>query len=231
MRGLKEIAGEFRQAFTLVEVLIAVAVGGIGISAVMNLSSFAVKTTKTNQDNAAAAIHIKERMEQLRACSWKQITDEGYLSHTFLATRPKVDSALHPNSETVSLTPLPDPSVATPVIVSQVGFTTRTVSSNPGLKMQPMIRVDMSTTWGNPEKSIQSSTIMARNGITRTTLPVSTAPAATPMPTTTPTPTPVSGATPTPTPSPTPTTSPTPTPASNGYGNGRGNIGGKPGKG
>lgn len=221
-------------AFTLIETLVALAIGAIAIGGAMSINSQQLHLVKTTREASAASHSLQERIEQIRTATWTQITDATYVSQTLFATLPRSIAPLENYRETVTLKVWPERSPSAPGPVLSVSKTPNTpahiVSAGAGIADERLVKVDVQICWGGIHGSRQHlrelSTIISNGGISRFNLPAMG---------------PLGGGTWDDT-STTPTTNPDTPPGqtgntgngnsgngNSGNGNGRGNVGGVPG--
>lgn len=84
MRGRKR----WDQGTTLVECVVAIAVLGLSVGAVMLVNSQQLRLVRATREVGSGDFSLQERVEQMRIATWRQITDATYLRDTFFAARP-----------------------------------------------------------------------------------------------------------------------------------------------
>lgn len=75
-----------RQAFTLVENVIATALFSILSLGLIGLMIVAMRTTKNARENVNAAEIAEAKLEALRSCTWSQLSSNGFVPNTFKVT-------------------------------------------------------------------------------------------------------------------------------------------------
>jgi len=63
--GTTRVGGATREGFTLIEVIVAMAILGISLVMVMQLFSMGLKSAKASCDYTIAIVHAKDKMEEL----------------------------------------------------------------------------------------------------------------------------------------------------------------------
>ena len=218
-------------AFTLIETLVALAIGALAIGGAMSINTQQLRLVKATREASAASHSLQERIEQIRTATWTQITDATYVSQTLFSTLPRSIAPLENYRETITLKVWPERAPSNPGPVLSVLKTPNAlahiVSSGAGIADERLVKVDVQIRWGGSNGSRQHlrelSTIVSNGGISRFNLPAMG---------------PLGGGTwndPSTTLVPTPTTPPGQSSDSgngngNGNGNGRGNSGGVTGK-
>ncbi len=209
-----------------VEALIALVICTIAVAGGFLVNSHELAIIKSTRESGGASGVLEERVEQLRAATWKQITDANYLADTYFAVQPKSLAALPNHWEQIKVSTWPAVSPSMPLLVEKKPKAAATVlKPGTGLPDQRMAKVDVRVFWigKNARTRMRDvTTIISNGGISRMNLPGLGGGTGTP------------GATARP--SPTPAATPAATPDNNGNGNGggggqgRGNVAGKPGK-
>ena len=122
------------------------------------------------KETAGASKILQQRMEQLRAASWTDLTDADAAKAIFVAGSDARESC-NQNSETVTIAPWPTGGTAnvTKITRSTNGSTT-VVTENPDLVDQPAVLVTVSVTWkgaGDRTRTRETCTVMANGGLGR----------------------------------------------------------------
>lgn len=234
LTGVRRTTGV--DGFSLVEAMVAVAVIGIALGAMMTLNGQQLRMVKVSRDTNAASLYQQERIEQLRQVRWPDLASASYIADTYLNERPASRAALDRISEQIKITPYPEPvSGGKALKISQqpgANAIIDTTLNGYGLVNERLVKVDMTLAWRGPDgRSHERSTVtlISNSGVTRNSLPAlggvsgggnwsifePTGPTTTPEPE-----------------APEPDLDPTrPHPSNNGNGGGRGNTGGKGGQG
>jgi len=166
---LARFAGE--GGFTLIESVIASAIGLIFMSALMLMSSNVLGLLRTAKDNVSVNQALQERIERMRIANWVQITDASYLASTLLATDTDSTSSLSGVIETLTVSAYPAKSPEVRARVVRQNKVTSIILSDATLKDERMVRVDVELKWqGFPHKRQRiraTSALIAQGGITK----------------------------------------------------------------
>lgn len=152
-------------AFTLIENLFSMAIVALCFIALYSLSSQALYQVNSGREAVAAKQSLSDRMEQVRGCSWNQITSATYLQNYVMNASTRAEGRLGSPVETLTVNSYPAPSVSAIQLVRNNGGTS-TVSTNPAFASGDLLRVDLSLTWvtapGNRTRTQSRNTIVAR---------------------------------------------------------------------
>ena len=174
LRGKLTLAG-----FTLIDVLGAVVMIGIGLTALITANSRSMLMLKSAKQAAIASKCLQQRIEQIRTYNWTQVTDAQSMQDLY-STPPLPSVELPGFAEQVTVsafTPAATSGSAAPAPVSPFIQVTRDlngvvnlVSDNPNLSDGPEVRVDVQITWPGPGGATrlrQTSVIVADGGVGR----------------------------------------------------------------
>jgi hypothetical protein len=153
-------------ATTLVEAASAVGLLAVFIAILVVLSSHVLGLLRSSQANISANQILHERMELIRTANWLQITDANYLATEYLKTNTKSGAELTNPIETLTISAYPEkPGMFARVV--RDNHSTRVVTSNPLLKNERMVRVDLALNWKgfpNRERSRMTTSLVSRAG-------------------------------------------------------------------
>jgi prepilin-type N-terminal cleavage/methylation domain-containing protein len=93
-----------RVAFTLVEVMVAMAVVGIMVVALYGGLAWCVGSVRIARENLRATQIMAEKMEVIRLLTWEQITEENVLPTTFTTAYVSGEAGNHATNSTGGLT-------------------------------------------------------------------------------------------------------------------------------
>ena len=176
-----------RAAFTLVETLVAAVVILTALGAIFAVSSRCTGIVRSAQDIAVASAILSERMQQLQASPWEDVTDsESFLDQVYTdpedgttenidglfktATRSGSDARLSGIVETVRVsayrpTPIADP-IPAPISARRASNVASLTSAASSLVDEKMVRVDLRLTWTDGRmgltRSLPLSAIISR---------------------------------------------------------------------
>jgi Tfp pilus assembly protein PilE len=152
-------------AFTLIENVFAVAIVGLFFIALYALNSQCVYMLNSGRGAAIAEQSSQDRLEQLRNCTWAQLTDANYLRDNVLNASTTARS-LGAVTETVTVNAYP---IAVSPVISVVrnNGTATTASSNAAIANGDIVRVDLALSWnaglGGRSRSQAMTTLIAKN--------------------------------------------------------------------
>jgi hypothetical protein len=164
--------------FALVDVLAAILVIGVTLTALFGANSRAMGMLKSAKQAAVASKCLQQRIEQIRNYNWTQVTDAQAMQDLY-ATPPLPSIELPGFSEQViisAFTPSPNTGSISPAPVSPYIQITRDstgtvtlVQDNPNLTDGQTVRVDVRITWPSTQgtRTRETSVIVANGGLGR----------------------------------------------------------------
>jgi len=157
--------GRLPCAFTLIENLFSMAIAALCFVALYSLSSQALYHVNSGREAVAAKQSLSDRMEQIRGCSWNQITSATYLQSYVMNTATSGEGRLGNPVETMTVNSYPTPSV-TAIQVARGNGAATAISTNPAIGNGDIVRVDLSLTWvaapGKRTRTQSRNTLVAR---------------------------------------------------------------------
>lgn len=167
--------GNRQSGATLVEVLVALglfAIGYVGIHATCNAC---LSIVRNQRETMAASTLLQERIEQLQAAEWRQLTNATALSQGIMALSCSQTALLDQSRERVQISTYPPLyPTPTPLIVQRQGGTATIVSAPPvGLSVRQIVavRVDVHVDWASGDRgrrrTRELSTVIALGGLLR----------------------------------------------------------------
>jgi hypothetical protein len=131
------------------------------------VSSHVLGLFRSSQATIAANQTLQERMELIHTANWLQITDANYLATEFLSTDAKPTAGLTQPIETLTISAYPEKPGMVARLVRE-NHVTRVLVSNPLLKNERMVRVDLTLRWqgfpGNRERTRMTTSLVSRTG-------------------------------------------------------------------
>ena len=88
-----KVAGAASIGFTLVEVLVAMAIIGVVFMALYSGLAYGFSTIRLARENQRATQILVEMMETVRLYSWEQINDDKFIPNKFTTTYAPADTA------------------------------------------------------------------------------------------------------------------------------------------
>ncbi len=164
-----------RAAFTLLEVLLAVALCMVAINGIMLLNSMCLRLVKSARQSNAASFSLQERIEQLRAAPWNGLTKASYLSDNIFAAAPLSAAPLGNLTESITVSAYPVAEASTTVAVERLpDGTTRVLNEGTNLGTQRLARLQVRVTWrgsDSRERVRETVTIVSKGGVGGFNLP------------------------------------------------------------
>jgi len=166
-------------AFSMVDVMVAVAVVALGITALFAANNRSTLMLRSSKQAAVASKCLQQRIEQLRSYNWSEVTDAGSLQSLY-ATPPlpsveipgfaeKVTiSAFTPATSTESTAPAPAAPLL--VVIRDATGAVSLDSDAPDLVDGIGVRVDVQITWPGPggdSRKRETSVVIANGGLGR----------------------------------------------------------------
>jgi hypothetical protein len=153
-------------AFTLIENAFAVAIVGLFFVALYALSTQCVYMLNSGREAAAAEQSAQDRLEQLRNCTWAQLTDAGYLRDNILSASTTGARNLGFVTETVTVNAYPT-AINPAISVVRSNGTATAASSNASIANSDIVRVDLALSWkagpGGRSRTQAMTTLIAQN--------------------------------------------------------------------
>lgn len=152
-------------AFSLVEVVVAMMITIIAVTAFYASAGQALRVMKTGKETVLASQLLQERIEALRSAPlWTSVTTPAGLASAVAGT---TQSAANLKGATETFTVTTYPSSGTPVAVTR--FSTGTVmASGSSLSGQSCVKVTARANWtgiGHIDRSRQMTTIISKGGL------------------------------------------------------------------
>ena len=161
---------------TLVEVAVAAVVMGIFFSAVAATYSTSLGVLRAQRETIASNLLMQERLEQVRANGWAQVTDATTLQQNVLGQATAQEPFLAGFRETITVSAYPPASPpATPLKIERASDGTVTILSQPtgsaSLREMLAVRVDLRVQWTSQQnhrtRLRETSAVIAGGGMLR----------------------------------------------------------------
>jgi Tfp pilus assembly protein PilE len=179
MRSSRCRSRRLQQGFSLVDVLVALLIIGVGLATLFAANSRAMSMLRSAKQAAVASKCLQQRIEQIRNYNWTQVTDAQSMQDLY-AVPPLPSIELPGFSEQVIIsqytpallqnTAAPAPSPPYLQITRANDGTVALVSDNTALVNGPSVRVDVQITWPGAigaTRMRETSVIIANGGIGR----------------------------------------------------------------
>ena len=168
-----------RRAFTMVDVLGAVAVVGLAVGGLFSANQGAISLLKASKQAAVASKCLQQRIEQIRNYNWTQVTDNTAMLDLY-ATPPLPSVELPGFSEQVTISqylpPIPPTPAAAPVgpfiqiTRTANGTVSQVLPDAPNLVDGMSVRVDVQISWPGPDgrsRMRETSVVLTNGGLGR----------------------------------------------------------------
>ena len=153
------------EGFTFVENLIAMVIVVLFFGALFALNSQGLYLLNSGREAVVANVCLRDRVEQLRNCTWAQLTDSTYLSTSILNSAPSGASNLGQLTETLTINTYPI-GANPPIRVVRVNGSASVSSTNVAIASGTLVRVDETLSWtagpGGRGRTQATSTLMAK---------------------------------------------------------------------
>jgi prepilin-type N-terminal cleavage/methylation domain-containing protein len=165
-----------RRAFTLVEVVLAVGILAVAFVGLFGTIRQANKLVAAAEDGALVECALEQRMDQLRALEWPELTTAAGLKTKIFVARPDAVSGYPVTGETLTISPVDVPDAQT-LTATWTGTSTptATVSAGTTLTAAKAVKVVATLTW--TERRLDKSqtrslmTVISRGGISKSDRP------------------------------------------------------------
>lgn len=166
MSVMNPAPGSFRDAYTLIENVFAMAIVALFFGALYALNSQCLYLLNSGRGAAIAQQSLQDRMDQLRNCTWSQLTNAAYLQSSVLNSSTNGSGSFGTVTETVTVNAYPV-ALSPAISVVRSGGTASTASSNVAIANSDMVRVDVALVWSNGpgrrSRTQAATTVIAKN--------------------------------------------------------------------
>ena len=134
-------------------------------AALFAVNSQGLYLLNSGREAVVASVCTRDRVEQLRDCTWAQLTDSSYLRTSVLNSAPSGASNLGQLTETLTINSYP---VAgnPPISVVRSNGSASVVSTNAAIANSTLVRVDETLSWtagpGGRPRTQATSTLLAK---------------------------------------------------------------------
>ena len=176
MSSLAPRASSARSRFgsTLVETMIGASLAATVLGVLATSSSVCLGIVRAQRETVASNILLQERLEQLRAGGWRQITEGLALRDQVLAQASAQERLLGGLRQQLAVSPYPPDPASTPLQVEKLngnaGIVSQPTSAQP-LRNRLAVRVDLRLEWTSGQnrrvRARETSTVMSLGGLIR----------------------------------------------------------------
>ena len=171
-RRLYALRGGSRVGGTIVETVIAMSIIVVFFSGLYSSVGHVWVVLRSGLESNAANRTVNGRAEQLRACTWAQITDASYLASNVFSSAPDAAGDLGALTETIDIiaypTPSPNPPALQVIRTNSTGAVNILGNGNGAMPAQQSVRLNLTAAWtakGSRPRIRQISMIFAQGGI------------------------------------------------------------------
>lgn len=153
-------------AFTFIENVFAMAIVGVFFGGLYAMNAQCLYVLSSGRGTVVAEQSLQDRMEQLRTCSWSQLTDASYIQNSLMNSATNGARNLGQVTETVTVNAYPT-ALSPAISVVRSNGTASTASSNASIANGDIVRVDIALSWkagpGGRQRSQSVTTVIAEN--------------------------------------------------------------------
>ena len=153
------------EGFTFVENLIAMVIVVLFFAALFAVNSQGIYLLNSGREAIVASVCLRDRVEQLRNCTWTQLTDSTYLRTSVFNSAPVGASNLGTLTETITINSYPI-AVNPPISVVRSNGAASVVTTNAAIASGTLVRIDDTLSWtagpGGRSRRQATSTLMAK---------------------------------------------------------------------
>ena len=156
-----------RGGFTFIDNVVAMTIFAGFFIALYSINTQCLQLVSSSRQALAAGESLQDRMEQVRTCTWAQITDSNYISSSILNTAANNAPLLGSITEVITVNAYPT-AVNPPIQVTRASNGTVTVNStNATIKNGDLVAINIQLSWtaarGSRARSMAINTIWGEN--------------------------------------------------------------------
>jgi hypothetical protein len=167
LRRLRNIlpSKTFEAGFTFVENLIAMVIVVLFFAALYGLNCQGLYLLNSGREALVANVCLRDRVEQLRNCTWAQLTDSTYLRTSVLSSSPTGAANLGNLTETLTINSYPTAGNP-PISLTRTNGSASVTTTNAAIANSTLVRVDATLSWtaapGGRSRTQATSTLLAK---------------------------------------------------------------------
>jgi hypothetical protein len=142
----KGLVRKSQDAFTFIENIFAMAIVVLFFCALYAMSSQSLYMLNAGRGAVVADESLQDRIEQLRNCTWSQLTDASYLQSSVLNSSTNGGAHLGRVTETVTVNAYPI-ALSPPTSVVRSNGSANITTANASIANGDLVRVDSTLTW------------------------------------------------------------------------------------
>lgn len=159
-----------QSAFSFLEVMAAAGLVAIFLVGAFTANARGMYMLRCAKETGGASKVLQQRMEQLRACSWTEVTDAATLQAIY-ATAPDSWESCNKLSETLTIAPWPTVTGPSTITVTRSSSGVAAIAAdNDALVDGPAVLVTTRISWtgtGNRTRTRETCTVIANGGLGR----------------------------------------------------------------
>ncbi len=153
------------RGFTFIENLVAITIVVLFFAALFAVNAQCLSMLNASRGAALADTCLQDRIEQLRTCTWSQLTDADYLQSSIFNTATNGAANLGQVTESVRISAYPV-AVNPPINVVRSNGAASVVSSNAALVNGDLVQVETLLSWnaggGGRSRTQATTTLIAK---------------------------------------------------------------------
>jgi Prokaryotic N-terminal methylation motif len=167
LRRLRKLLppNSFEAGFTFVENLIAMVIVVLFFAALYGLNCQGLYLLNSGREALVANVCLRDRFEQLRNCTWAQLTDSTYLRTSVLNSSPIGAANLGNLTETLTINSYPTAGNP-PISLTRTNGSASVITTNAAITNSTLVRVDATLSWtaapGGRSRTQATSTLLAK---------------------------------------------------------------------
>ena len=150
--------------FTFIENLVAMIIVVMFFGSLYAINSQGLYVLNSGREAMVANVCLRDRIEQLRNCTWAQLTDSAYLRSSIFNSSPSGAANLTGLTETLTINSYPV--AGNPIILTRANGTASITSGNAALAASTLVRVDEVFSWtagpGGRSRTQATTTLLAK---------------------------------------------------------------------
>ncbi len=159
-----------RDAFTILESVIACGIIAVSLGGVFVLNSQTMSILRMSRDEASASQVLQQRVEQMRIANWQRITNPTWLRDNILNVSADGSETLAKLVETVTVEPYNSATASTNLFTRSANVQAAS-TSNTSLLGEDAIKIVWSATWigipNNRTHTRQTVAILGKGGVAK----------------------------------------------------------------
>lgn len=161
--------------FTLIEIIVAISIVASGFLGAFAMVLQAGRLVSAAEEEALVSSGLEQRVDQLRALEWEELTDGSGITGKVWTARPEATTGCTVFLETITLSAYDVPTAKTLQATWQASKVAGTVGTGPELNTAGAVKAVTTLTWtGRRSSRLQTRslvTVISRGGLSKSDLP------------------------------------------------------------